>query len=370
LSGQQSYRRAGIHHYIAQTLRHLPHDSTGFDYTIFVGEDSCYAGEDSTAGSPLRVVKSRWPIERPLFRILWEQLALPLEVRRHKLDLLHSTAFVTPIWSRCPAVLTVYDLSFIHFPERYTAGRQRYLAGQTRRSCRSARRVVTISESARQDVHRVFGVPLERIDVVQPGVSAAFSPRPADEVQAFRKREKLAAPFVLHVGTLQPRKNIMTLVEAFAGLAKADLQLLLVGGKGWLYDDIYARVEELGIQSRVRFPGYVSDADLPLWYNAAAVLAFPSVYEGFGMPVVQAMASGTPVIAADTSSIPEVAGRAARLFEPHDVAALARHMAAVLDDPEVANTMRVEGLGQARKFSWQRAGRELAAVYRRALEEA
>jgi glycosyltransferase involved in cell wall biosynthesis len=365
LSGQQSYRRAGIHHYIAQTLGHLPQDSAGFDYTVFARD-----GSELPAGSPLRVVNTRWPTERPLVRILWEQLALPIEVGRHKLDLLHGTAFITPIWSRCPAVVTVYDLSFIHFPERYTAARRRYLTGQARRSCLSARRILTISESGRQDVHRIFGVPLERIDIVRPGVAGSFYPRPAAEIQAFRDRQELSGPFVLHVGTLQPRKNILVLVEAFARLADTKVQLVLAGGKGWLYDEIFARVAELGLQSRVRFPGYVPDADLPLWYNAAALLVFPSVYEGFGMPVVQAMASGTPVIAADTSSIPEAAGRAARLFEPQDVKALAGHMAAVLDDAEVANTMRGEGLSQARKFSWQRAGRELVASYQRALDEA
>jgi glycosyltransferase involved in cell wall biosynthesis len=386
LSGQQSYRRAGIHHYIAQTLSHLPHDPAGLDYTVFAGDDSDFAGggpsfarggpsfvrenSDSGPDRPLRIVKSRWPTGRPLLRILWEQLALPLEVGRRRLDLLHGTAFVTPLWVRCPTVVTIYDLSFIHFPERFTAGRQRYLAAMARRSSRSARRVVTISESGRQDVHRVFGVPLDRIDVVQPGVTSAFSPRPAEEVQAFRERQNLATPFVLHVGTLEPRKNLLTLVEAFASLAGRELQLLLVGGRGWLYDELFARVQELGIRSQVRFTGYVPDADLPLWYNAAALLAYPSVYEGFGMPVVQAMASGTPVIAANTSSIPEVAGRAARFFEPHDVEALAGHMATVLDDPEVANTMRREGLSQAKNFSWRRAGRELAAVYLRALKEA
>jgi glycosyltransferase involved in cell wall biosynthesis len=229
--------------------------------------------------------------------------------------------------------------------------------------------VVTISDSARQDVHHHFSIPLQQIDLVYPGVDSTFSIRDPIEIEAFRQRQQLPARYILHVGTLQPRKNIPTLLEAFAKLNQSDTVLVLVGGKGWFYDEIEAKVRSLDLAKRVRFTGYVADADLPLWYNAAAVLVFPSEYEGFGMPIVQAMACGTPVIAANTSAVPEVSGEAARLFDPRDVATLTEQMAIVLDNPKVRAKMRDEGFLQARKFTWKQAGRDMVDVYHKALNE-
>ncbi|MCA9932454.1 MAG: glycosyltransferase family 4 protein [Ardenticatenaceae bacterium] len=360
LAGKASYRRAGIHQYIYQVLRHLPPKN---DYTVYTR----HGGDLAAKG--MKLVSSHWPTERRLVRILWEQLRWPLLAKRHKIDLLHSTAFVLPLALPAPAIVTIYDLSFMHYPERFPSLQRRYLQGQTAQACRRARRVITISESGRQDVHRFFGVPLAQIDVVTPGVDEAYQPLPAEEVAAFRQRRGLPSRFVLHVGTLQPRKNIPTLLEAFARLPLLDVHLVLVGGKGWLYDEIFARVTALNLQERVHFTGYVPDEELSLWYNAAALLAFPSVYEGFGLPVVEAMACGTPVAAANTSSIPEAAGDAALLFDPLDVQELADCMTAVLQDTSLAATMREKGLTQAQQFSWARAGWETAVAYQRALTD-
>jgi len=359
LAGEASYRRAGIHQYIYQVLCHLPPQG---DYVVFTRHSG------GLGASGMKLVGSRWPTERRLVRILWEQLRWPLLAKRHKVDLLHSMAFVLPLLLPVPAVVTVYDLSFMHYPERFPPLQRRYLQWQTAQACRRARRVITISESGRQDVHHFFGVPLAQIDAITPGVDTVYRPLAVEEVTAFRQAQGLPPRFVLHVGTLQPRKNIPTLLEAFARLPLPDVHLVLVGGKGWLYDEIFARVTALHLQERVRFTGYVSDEELPLWYNAAALLAFPSVYEGFGMPMVEAMACGTPVVAANTSSIPEAAGDAALLFAAHDVAALADRMTAVLQDPSLAATMREKGLVQAQQFSWARAGVETAVAYQRALE--
>jgi glycosyltransferase involved in cell wall biosynthesis len=316
----------------------------------------------------LRLIGTRWPTERRVVRILWEQLAWPWLARRQDLDLLHAMAFVTPLATAVPGVVTVFDLSFVHYPDRFPALQRHYLSGQTRRSCRAARRVIAISESSRQDVHRHFGVPLSRIDVVTPGVDARYRPLPPAEVAAFRRRQGLPERFILHVGTLQPRKNLVTLIEAAAALDDAGVPLVLVGGKGWFFEKIFARVAALGMEDRVHFAGYVPDEALPLWYNAASLFAFPSLYEGFGLPVVEAMACGAPVVAADVSSIPEAAGTAGLLFDPQDVTALRDRITAVLQDAELAATMRAEGLQHARRFSWARAGRQTAAVYRRALD--
>lgn len=365
LSNESTYRRAGIHQYIYQSLRNLPTDGDGPQIVLFAPR---IEGMADTSQS-FSVVYSRWPTERRLVRIAWEQIAWPWLSWRHQIDLLHGMAFVTPVLSPCPTVVTVYDLSFIRFPDRFPAVQRVFLASQTRRSCRSARRVITISDSTRQDVNRLFGVSLDRVDVVRPGVDASYRPLPAADVLSFRKRKGLPERFALHVGTLQPRKNIPILLDALAKITHVDLPLVLVGGKGWMFDEIYRRVEALRIGGRVRFTGYVPDAELPLWYNAATLLVFASVYEGFGMPVVEAMACGTPVIAADTSSIPEAAGNAAILFDPRDPDELADRMAAVLYDANLAATMQEQGLRHARRFSWEHAGLEIAAVYRKALIE-
>jgi glycosyltransferase involved in cell wall biosynthesis len=370
LSSRAGYRRAGIHHYIWQLLRHLPPagrqphtgDETSLRYTVFTGQLDA-----APLAGRVCLAQTTWPTHRPAWRILWEQLVWPVAAIRHGVDLMHSMAFVTPLLSACPMVVTVYDLSFIHYPERFPTWQQRYLAGQTRRSCRQARRIVAISEAGRQDIHACFEVPLAQIDVVTPGVDTAFHPRPRAEVEDFRRREGLPEHFLLHVGTLQPRKNIPLLLEALALLQQPDLLLVLAGGKGWFYDDIFARVQALGLEQQVRFTGYVPDADLPLWYSAASLLLFPSVYEGFGMPVIQAMACGTAVVAAYSSAVPEAAGDAALFFDPHDASALAEQIGRVLDNPDLAAKMTAQGFEQARRFSWSESGRKLATTYQRAL---
>lgn len=361
LSGEFGYRRAGIHHYIAQVLQNLPADDR-LSYVIFSDYEGQWPRED------FRKVLPPWHTESPLQRILWEQIVWPFEARKYGLDLLHSMAFVTPVWQPRPTMLTVYDLSFIHFPDRFPPLKRFYLQSQTRRSCRHARRVVTISESGRQDVHRYFDVPLEQIDVVQPGVDETFRPCQREEIDKFRERLQLPDQFLLHVGTLQPRKNIPILIDALARLDRPELPLVLVGGKGWQYTEIFERIAALGMNKQVRLTGYVPDEELPMWYNAASALLFPSVYEGFGLPIVQAMACGTPVIAADTSSIPEAAGDAALLFAPGDLETLVGHLSLVLDNEEQSATMRERGLAHSSQFTWKRAGEKMASSFLSALE--
>lgn len=361
LSNKKGYRRAGIHHYIFQILCHLPGDDR-FDYTVYTrlaeGIDGC---------AHLRRAGTRLPTENRLARIAWEQAVWPLRARRDGLTLMHSMAFATPRLAPCPVVVTIYDLSFIENPETFPVAQRRYLMAETAYSCRHAARLIAISESGQRDVHRLYGVPLDRIDIVRPGVADAFRPLPHDRVEAFRHQLGLPPTFILHVGTLQPRKNVLTLLDALAGLNRPDVPLVLVGGKGWFYDTFFERVEALRLADRVKFAGYVDDDDLPYWYNAAAVVAFPSLYEGFGLPIIEALACGTPVIAADTSSLPEAGGDLALYFDPRDPAGLAECLALVLDDPSFTLRTRAEGPVHAARFSWARAGEETAEVYSRAL---
>lgn len=363
LATTAGYRRAGIHHYIHQIVRHLP-PATDTDYTVYT---RLVEGWDRRVD--MRLAGTRLPTGRRAARIVWEQAVWPLQARRDGLTLMHSMAFATPRLAPCPVVVTIYDLSFIENPEAFPAAQRRYLMAETAYSCRHAARLVAISDSGRGDIHRLYGVPLEQIDVVLPGVAAQYRPLPAEEVAAFRQRQGLPEQFILHVGTLQPRKNIPTLLEAVARLDRPDVPLVLVGGKGWIFDSIDERVEALGLSNRVRFAGYVDDEQLPLWYNAAAVLVMPSLYEGFGLPVAEALACGTPVVAAATSSLPEAGGAVALYFDPRDADALAACLARALDDPAVRQCARAAGPAHAARFSWARAGADMAAVYRRVAVE-
>ncbi|MGD9317175.1 MAG: glycosyltransferase family 1 protein, partial [Anaerolineae bacterium] len=307
------------------------------------------------------------PTGRPQARILWEQGLQPRALRRANVDLLHSPAFVGPLASACPFVITVHDLSYLFFPQGFRTLNRNYLQTFTRLSVRQARRVIAVSESTKRDLVQQYGLSPGKVDVVHNGVDPGFRPLPADEVAAFRREEGLPGQFILFVGTLEPRKNVVRLVEAYARLPKDRPPLMLVGGKGWLYDEIFSRVEALGLSSEVRFVGYVPADALPWWYNAADLFVYPSLYEGFGLPPLEAMACGTAVISSTASSLPEVVGQAGLLIDPADAEALAKAMEQVLADREMRKEMRSSGLAQAQNFSWEKTARQTVESYRRAL---
>lgn len=363
LSDEAGYRRAGIHQYIDRVLKNLPANEA-MAYTLYTRRPRDWAERPG-----LRPVGTRLPTAGRLARIAWEQTVWPIAAQRDRLDLMHSMAFAMPRFAPCPVVVTIYDLSFVEYPDTFPAIQRRYLAAETAYSCRRAARLIAISESGKRDIHRVYGTPTAQIDVVTPGVGRAYRPLPAAEIDAFRRHQGLPGAFLLHVGTLQPRKNIPLLLEALARLGRPDLPLVLIGGKGWSYDAIFERVSALGLDSQVRFAGYVADEELPLWYNAASVLVLPSLYEGFGMPIVEALACGTPVVAANSSSLPEAGGDVALYFDPHNPDELAARLATTLDDPTIRERAQFAGPTHATRFSWMRAGQETAAVYRRAVRE-
>lgn len=361
LSGRAWYRSAGVHQYIYHLLRHLGRAGGGLRYTVLLGEGML--PPDITHAS----LQSRWPTSQAMVRVLWEQSVQPWVLRRIRADLVHGPAFVGPLLTPCPVVVTIHDLSFIRFPSLFRPANRLYLTVLTRLSARRARRLIAVSAYTAAEVTRLLGVPLERIDVVYHGVDPAFHPLPADEVAAFRQRQGLPERFILFVGTLEPRKNLVRLVEAFARIRDGRVGLVLAGGKGWLYDELFARVEALGLSREVIFPGYVMNDELPLWYNAATVLAYPSVYEGFGLPVLEAQACSTPVLTSNVSSLPEAAGDAALMVDPYDVEALAAGLNRLLTDISLRHELRSAGLAHAKKFTWSHTAQETAQVYRRAL---
>jgi glycosyltransferase involved in cell wall biosynthesis len=300
-------------------------------------------------------------------RIGWEQLVQPFVLWQEKIDLIHSLAFVTPLVSPCPSVVTIYDLSFLIFPQGFKYSKRLYLSLLTRLSARKARRIITISESTKRDTVRLLEVSSEKIDVVYCGVDKVFHPLPEREVASFRQKRGLSERIILFVGTIEPRKNVVRLVEAYSRLRDRQVKLVIGGAKGWLYQEVFTRVEELELTGDVLFPGYIPPEELPLWYNAAELFVYPSLYEGFGLPPLEAMACGTPVITSNVSALPEVIGRAGLAVDPMDSKGLAEAMNQVLGDGALSQSMREQGLARAGCFSWAKAARETVEVYRRAL---
>lgn len=364
LSLTETYRGAGINWYIRNLLTYLPRVDHDNRYTAFLGDRRFTSSE-------LKLRVSRLPTSRPVVRIFWEQVVQPFALQKEGVDLLHALAFVTPLFSPCLSVVTIYDLSFRLYPESFKHSKRFYLDLFTRLSARRARRIVVISESTKRDVVRLLGVPPEKVEVVYCGIDETFRPLAEDQVATFRTRRGLPERFILFVGTIEPRKNVTRLIEAFAALRPCDpatLKLVIGGAKGWFYRDVFARVEELGLEGEVMFPGYIHASELPLWYNAAELFVYPSLYEGFGLPPLEAMACGTPVIAANTSSLPEVVGQAGLTVDPLDVEGLAEAMRLVLGDETLRQEMRERGLQRARGFSWTKTAQETVQVYRRAME--
>jgi len=360
-----TYRSAGINRYIQNLLRALPEAAPGWQLAAWVGDHRFRP-------SPrLAVHYTRWPTANPWVRILWEQSVQPWVAWQERLDLLHALAYVAPVVVSCPTVVTVHDLSFVRYPDGFRPLNRLYLQTMTRRSVFRAGRVIADSFSTRDDLVRLWGVPAERIVVVHIGVESEYRPAPAAVVEAFRRQRGLPERFVFYLGTLEPRKNVTAAVEAFARWVQAsgdrETWLVVAGAKGWYYESIFARVQGLGLSDRVWFPGYVPTSELPDWYRAAEVFIYPSLYEGFGLPPLEAMACGVPVITSNTSSLPEVVGDAALLVNPYDIDAIADALARLLEDAELRQRLREAGLARARLFSWERTARETIAAYRLAL---
>jgi glycosyltransferase involved in cell wall biosynthesis len=297
-------------------------------------------------------------------RILAEQLLLPRRIREHRIDLLHSFGGTTPARPGVPTVLTLYDVTYARHPEAHTRAMRAGLRVLVPLAVRSADRIVTISQASAVDIEELLGVPRERIDVVYPG---GLEPGPATPEAEFRARLALGtAPLVLSVSARRPHKNLARLLRAFAAVrGEPEPVLVLPGYTTPFEDDLASEARALGIAERVRFLGWVSSEDLEGLYAAASCFVFPSLAEGFGLPVLEALERGVPVACSSASSLPEVAGDAARYFDPLDPADIAAAIQQLLDDRPFAAQLVEAGREQAGRFSWERSARELGAVYDR-----
>lgn len=368
LSLSDSYRGAGIHRYIYALLEYLPRVSRPFRgshrFTAYLGDPR--AGHRAWPGLDVRL--SPFSTVSPAVRVFWEQLFLPARLLSDGIDLVHGPAYALPLLGPARSVVTVHDLSFFMYPQTFNRPNRLYLQLMTRLSVQRADAVIAVSQHTRQDVIRLLNAPVDRVHTVPNGIDPEFHPLPEDKKQDFREQRQLPERFILCISTIEPRKNLTTLIRAYATLNGVECSLIIGGGRGWRYESVFALVEELRLKDRVLFPGFIPHAELPYWYNLADIFVFPSIYEGFGLPPLEAMACGTPVIVSNTSSLPEVVGSAGQLVDPTDVNALADAMRHVLADGALATSMAEQGLSQAERFSWRATAERTMAVYDAVLE--
>jgi glycosyltransferase involved in cell wall biosynthesis len=286
-------------------------------------------------------------------------------------ELFHSTEHLLLPLRGVPTVLTVHDLIFKLFPDYHKRLNYWYLNRAMPLYCRQATAIIAVSEASKRDLVKFYGVDPVKVTVVYEAAATHFRPSTPARIANVRSAYHLPERFLLHLGTIEPRKNLMRLLDAFQILRRSfpDLHLLLAGSRGWLTDDFFARIAADGLSDAVRPLGWVSDEDLPAVIGAAALAVQPSLYEGFGLPILEHMACGQVVAASDSSSHPEVGGAAAAYFDPTDVAGMAATIARLLNDRDEYDHRRALGLEQAARFSWERAARETEAVYERALRK-
>ena len=367
---------AGIGRYTRELVRALFALGAPHAYTLFYATGKRVPPPVGPLPTGTRV--RRLPFHDKWLARFWHklQLPIPVDLMTGPLDVFHSPDFtLPPTRARTRTLLTVHDLSFIRDPDSAVPSLRAYLNRAVPRSVARADRVLADSEATKNDLGALFGTPARKIDVLLSGVDARFKPaRDPAALAAVRHKYRLGSgPFVLALGTIQPRKNYVRLIQAFAQVVghwwqigsdwMGDANLVVAGGQGWMFDAIFAEVKRLDLENRVRFTGFVDDADLPALFSAATAFAYVSLYEGFGLPVLEAMACGAPVIGSNTSSIPEVVGDAGLLVDPLDVDAIAAGLIGLLKDASARDAFMRLGLERAGRFTWEKAARQLLSIY-------
>jgi glycosyltransferase involved in cell wall biosynthesis len=356
-------RDFGIGTYVRNLLRQLARQDDSHEYVVFCREVDCDTVEE---GGP----RFRPVIETAGNYSIAEQFALPMDLRREGVDLFHAPHYVLPPLTPCRSVVTIHDCIHLRFPQ-YLPNRAgyAYARAQMWTATHKAARVMTVSEASKRDILRYFHVPESRIDVIYNAIDDRFWREPdPEEINRVRERYRLTDPFVLYAGNIKPHKNLERLIEAFNILRQQsaqlkDVQLLIIGDEISKYATLRRAVHRYKLHKHVRFFGFVPDQTLAALYRLANVFVFPSLYEGFGLPPLEAMASGTPVITSNVSSLPEVVGDAALMIDPCHSAAIADAMGRVLTDPALHADLRTRGLARAREFSWERSIKRVREIY-------
>ncbi|MBE8539371.1 glycosyltransferase [Geoglobus acetivorans] len=307
------------------------------------------------------------PKKTPFGHEIQKMILIPTKLNKMDFDIIHDTYHFGPFLflKKSKKILTVYDLTPLLFPETHRKSRvlmHKYIFPLI---LKSSDKIITDSYSTKSDLIKYFKIPENKIKVIYLAADERFKPLKEDEINKIRQKYKLKNPFILYVGTVEPRKNIQTLLKAYYKLKKQGIKhkLVIAGKIGWKYKPIFETIDKLDLKKDVIFTGYVPDEDLPALYNAADIFIYPSLYEGFGLPPLEAMACGTPVITSNTSSLPEVVGNAGIMVDPYDIDGLAKAMYEVLTNEGLKEEMRKKGLERAKMFNWRKTAEETLNVY-------
>lgn len=365
---------SGIEYYLLNLVQSLARIDKANEYFLFLNRQpfvDIEAGNYLTDSSiQLRI--SRWPSKTRLARLSWDYAALNSDLLKEKIDIFHGPSFSIPLIKTCPSVVTVHDLAFIHQPDSYTRLNRYYFKFLLPQVVSRADLIITDSYSSKEDIINYLAVAEDKIKVIYPGINPNF--KLVDDklcLQRVRLRYKIYKSFILNVsGLITPRKNLNTLIRAFSRLrrtGKTDLQLVIVGEKGWFFADIFRLISRLKLENDVIFTGPIPLDDLVALYNAAELFVFPSQYEGFGFPVLEAMSCGAPVICSNVSSLPELAGDAGKLVDPANHEELATSIEIVLGDKSLRDKMAASGLSRTRLFSWGRTAKQTLKAYKQVI---
>ncbi len=362
------FRRSGTSRYADNLLRALSRIDSVNQYRVYVRPEERL--QPLGLGPNFEMVHASWNTSRAVTRIVWENTIGTWQTRSWRPDVYHSLLNVAPLWLNCPSVVTIHDLGAFRYPAAYTLARRYYQQLGTRRTARRATAIITPTEAIALEVQKHFAVPAENICVTGEGVSTAFSPQMPATVRAWRQANAMPESFFLFVGNLEPRKNLASLLRAFAELKKrakgrAPADLVIVGSKAWKYDETLALIPELGIADQVHLRGFVPDEELPLLYSAACCLVYPSLYEGFGLPPLEAMSGGCPVITSLDSALVEVGGTATRALDPFDTSGFADELQRMATDIAYREKWIAKGLERASLFSWEKAAQRTLELYAR-----
>ncbi|MCL5292423.1 MAG: glycosyltransferase family 4 protein [Actinobacteria bacterium] len=363
---------SGIELYLLNLIDALIGMDSGNEFFVFINSQPFESIEmkDRLDRSGAKIYPTKWPSGSRVSRLIWDYAVLGKELGKERIDLFHGPSFSMPLTKVCPSVVTVHDLAFRYFPDSYTPINRYYFKVLLPAVVRRVDMIVTDSESSKLDIVESFPIPDEKVAVVYPGIGPDFKVTDdADRLADVHRRLGISREYILNVsGLITPRKNLTALFKSYSELRRTravDHQLVIVGSAGWSYSKIFEMVDELDLREDVIFTGSVSTDDLVAIYNGADLLVFPSWYEGFGFPVLEAMACGTPVVASNISSLPEIGGDACVLVDPADEDELADGIASLLRDGGLRNRLIGSGLHRAKSFSWSETARRTLEVYKR-----
>ncbi|NJM09083.1 glycosyltransferase family 4 protein [Candidatus Gracilibacteria bacterium] len=359
-------RPSGVGNYALELFVHLLAARNTHEYLPLSNRGSY------PARLPVACTDYRLPPRVPS-RMLWMQCVLPLHLRQLQPQLCHYTNSIGPLMSPCPYVLTIHDMTLSLLPHLHPWRKQLFVRPIVALAARRAARVITVSEHARRDIVRLLHLQPERVSVTYEAAAPEFRPMATTEIQRVRTAYGLNEPYILYVGTIEPRKNLLRLIRAWHSLYRRGhiaQQLVIVGARGWHNSTLYREVAALDPGAALRFTDYVPQHDLPALYSGADAFVFPSLYEGFGLPVIEAMACGTPTLISHAAALVEVADDAALRCDAYDVEAIAAALDQLLCDHALRDALRQRGLQRAADLSWARTAEQTAQVYAEAIGEA